>query len=171
MKGVSAASAAIWTLEAENNYGDYEQDTVTIQILPMQKTNFDTRVQMEIGKGTIRCSKHETYTKHCTILDVYYGGTYHQCDLYTSIHPSSMFECYMFNWGHMKQSYERIFVDIPNSTYYTNATMEDNNSMSALRCAFKDKVFSCQAEMPESTTELLIMDGVYDGHYSAYDTM
>lgn len=81
---VSAASAATWTLEAENILGDYEQDSLTIQILPTRKINFDTRVQLDIGKATVKCSKHESYTKHCKIVDIYSGSTYHQCELYTS---------------------------------------------------------------------------------------
>ncbi|XP_065363778.1 uncharacterized protein LOC135957050 isoform X1 [Calliphora vicina] len=168
---VSASSAAIWTLETESVHGDTEQDSITIKILPPQKTNFDTRVQLEIGKSTVKCSKHESYTRHCKIVDIYNGGTHHQCELYTSIHPNSMFECFMYNWGRMEESRERIFVDIKNSTLYTNATQEDQNSAEILGCEFQDKVFSCQAEMPNHKNELLIMDGVYNGRYSAYNTV
>lgn len=170
VKDVSSASAAIWTLEAENDYGDYEQDSITIQILPLQKSNFETRVQLEVGKSTIRCSKPDT-AKHCKIVDLYYGGTYHECELYTTIHPSSIYDCYVFNWGRMEQSHERIFVDTVNATApYTNATTTDNDDALILGCEFRDKVYSCQAEMPDHRTELLLMDGAYNGHYSAYDT-
>lgn len=168
---VSAASASIWSLEAESINGDYEKDSLTIQILPTQKTNFDTRMQVEIGKATVKCSKHESYTKHCKIVDIYYGNTFHECTLYTSIHPNSMFECYIYNWGRIEQSRERIFVDIKNSTLFTNGTHEVSNSSDILSCEFQDKVFSCQAEMPDHMEELLIMDGLYNGRYSAYDTI
>ncbi|XP_059223646.1 uncharacterized protein LOC106086382 isoform X2 [Stomoxys calcitrans] len=168
---VSSASAAIWTLEAENNYGDFEHDSITIHTLPLQKTNFETRVQKEIGKGSIKCSKPDS-AKHCKIVDVYYGITYRQCDLYATIHPSSIFDCYIYNWGRMEQSHERIFVDAVNSSLpYTNATLMDNENAAVLGCDFRDKVYSCQAEMPDRRTELLVMDGVYNGHYSAYDTV
>ncbi|XP_075155690.1 uncharacterized protein LOC142229038 isoform X2 [Haematobia irritans] len=171
VKGVTAASAAIWTLEAENLFGDYEQDTITIHSLPLQKTNFETRVQMEVGKGTIKCSSPDS-AKHCKIVDVYYGGTYRECTLYTTIHPSSSFDCYISNWGRMEPSHERIYVDAINSSIpYTNATLMDSSDAFVLGCEFRDKVYSCQAMMPDHRTELLIMDGVYNGHYSAYDTV
>lgn len=168
---VSASSAAIWTLEAESVHGDFEHDSITIKVLPPQKTNFDTRVQLEIGKSTVKCSKHETFTRHCKIVDIINGGTYHQCELYASIYRNSMFECFMYNWGRMEESRERIFVDIKNSTLITNATQIEENNAEILNCEFQDKVFSCQAEMPNHKSELLIMDGVYNGYYSAYNTM
>ncbi|XP_073835029.1 uncharacterized protein isoform X2 [Musca autumnalis] len=169
--GVTSASAAIWTLETENEYGDYEQDSVNIQVLPFQKTKFDTRVQMEIGKGTIKCSKPDS-AKHCKIVDLYYGETYHDCQLYTTIHPGSSFECYIYNWGRMEESYERIFVDtLNNSLPNTNATMYENSKAVIISCDFQSTVYSCQAEKPDHKTELLIMDGVYNGYYSAYQTV
>ncbi|XP_058979008.1 uncharacterized protein LOC131802642 isoform X1 [Musca domestica] len=169
--GVTAASAAIWTLEMENYFGDYEQGSATIQILPFQKTKFDTRVQMEFGKGTIKCSKPDS-AKHCKIVDLYYGETYRDCQLYTTIHPGSSFECYVYNWGRMEESYERIFVDTLNGTLpSTNATLNENNKAITISCDFQSTVYSCQAEKPDRKTELLIMDGVYNGYYSAAQTI
>lgn len=167
---LSAASAATWTLIVENIYGDIEQDAVTIEILPTQKINFETRVEKEMGKGTISCSKHASYTKHCKIFDNT-GQAYHECDLYTNIKANSSYECYTYNWGRMEASVEKIMVDIKESTQHAEATLEENDNHFVIRCQFKDKIHNCQAEMPNGKDEIFIMDGLYNGRYSAYDTM
>lgn len=168
---VSTESAGVWTLEAENVKGFVEKSSITIEILPYQKTNFDRRLSLEIGKSTVKCSKHSNQTKYCKIFDVYNGQMYHQCELFTSIRPNSMFECFMYNSGRMEVIRERIFIDIKNSTVYTKASLETKENSEVLRCDFLHKVYSCRAEMPDRKTELLITDGVYNGYYSAYNTM
>lgn len=77
----------------------------------------------------------------------------------------------MYNWGRIAQSRERIFVDMKNTTLYTNATQDESSKSEILHCEFEDKIYSCQAEMPNHKSELLIMDGLYNGRYSTYDTM
>ncbi|XP_037936959.1 uncharacterized protein LOC119670667 [Teleopsis dalmanni] len=172
VNNISSASAAVWTLEAENIYGDFEQDSVNVQILPAQKTRFDTHIQRELGKGSIACTKHDSYTKHCKIVDKQSNESWNQCEVYTTIRPNISFECLTYNWGRMQESYEHIFVETKERTVYTTASMEDNNNTSViLRCQFSDTLQSCQAEMPDHKNEIYIMDGMYNGRYSTYDTL
>lgn len=168
---LTAASAAIWTLEAENAHGEFEQDQIKIQILPDQKTKFDTHVQREIGRGTISCSKHESYTKHCKIYDNETGESWNKCDAEVTIRPNKTLDCYTFNWGRLEESQEHIFIDIKNATQYAAASVMDNDTSIVMRCKFVDTLYSCQAEMPDHKKELYIMDGLYNGRYSSYDTL
>ena len=167
---LSSASAAKWTLTVQNIYEDIEVDSVTIEILPTQKTRFETRVEMEVGKGTISCTQHSTYTKQCQILDNS-GEWHHECKLYTNIRANSSFECHAYNWGRMEASVEHIVVDIKNSTRPAVGTLEENDHNYVLRCQFTDSVNNCQAEMPNGKDELFLMNGLYTGHYSSYDTL
>ncbi|TMW47591.1 hypothetical protein DOY81_007336 [Sarcophaga bullata] len=170
VNGVSTESETHWTLEAESVNGVVEQGLITVEILPYQKTNFDKRMISEIGKSTVKCSINPIYTKYCKIFDVYTGQMHYQCELFTNIRPNSMFECFMYNSGRMEVIREHIFIDIKNSTLYTNSTLETKENFEILRCDFLEEVHSCQAEMPDRKTELLIMDGLYNGRYSAYHT-
>lgn len=157
-------------MQAEYELSDIEEDAITIDVLPSQKTKFDTKVEMEMGKGSVKCSK-SAYTRHCKIFDNYYEEEHHECELFTSIHPKSIFDCYMYDWGRIEESHERIIVEIKTVNLNTNATLTENKNNAVLSCGFQDKVFTCQATKPGNKKDLLIMDGLYNENYSAYNTM
>ncbi|XP_053949580.1 uncharacterized protein LOC128857826 isoform X1 [Anastrepha ludens] len=168
---VSPVSAAIWTLEAENAFGDYDQGGIKISILSMQKKQLNTSTAMAIGEGAISCTLPTTATKQCKIIEYNSKEVWNSCNIYTQIRPNQTFDCYTNNLGCITQSHEHITVELKNSTMYTTASVTESDNSVVMRCQFSSMVHGCQAELPGREKELYIMEGLYNGHYSAYDTL
>ncbi|XP_011181654.2 uncharacterized protein LOC105211747 isoform X2 [Zeugodacus cucurbitae] len=168
---VSSASASLWKLEAENAFGDYERGELKLSILAMYKKHFNTSVQLAIGEGAISCSLSDTATKQCKIIDHKKNEIWNSCNIYTNIRPNRTFDCYTKNWGSLTQSHEHIVVEAKNSSLYTTASVMDGEESVVMRCQFKSELRGCQAESPGGKDELYLMEGLYNGRYSAYDTL
>uniref|UniRef100_W8C1A1 Ig-like domain-containing protein n=1 Tax=Ceratitis capitata TaxID=7213 RepID=W8C1A1_CERCA len=171
VRNVSSASAGIWQLEAENPYGDYERGELKLTILGMHKKHVNTSVQLAIGDGTISCSLPDLAVKQCKIIDHKKNEVWNSCSIYTHVRPNRTFDCYTRNWGRMTQSHERIIVEVKNSSLYTTASVTETDESFVLRCQFGGELHGCQAEAPGRESELYIMEGLYNGRYSAYDTL
>ncbi|XP_017476836.1 PREDICTED: uncharacterized protein LOC108366869 [Rhagoletis zephyria] len=169
---LSSESAGMWTLEAENAFGDYEQGDLKVSILSMQKKYLNTSVQLAIGDGTISCTLPASATTQCKIID--YNNkdeVWNSCNIYTHIRPNRTFVCYTHNLGSMTQSIEHITVQAKNSSMYTTATVTEGDDEVVMRCQLNSVVQGCQVEMPGRRKELYIMEGLFNGRYSAYDTL
>uniref|UniRef100_A0A034WTH0 Ig-like domain-containing protein n=2 Tax=Bactrocera dorsalis TaxID=27457 RepID=A0A034WTH0_BACDO len=168
---VSYASADTWKLEVENAFGDYERGELKLSVLATHKKHFNTSVQLAIGEGAISCSLSDTATKECKIIDHKRNQVWNSCNIYTTIKPNRTFDCYTKNWGSMTQSHEHIVVEAKNSSLYTTASVTEGDDSVVMRCQFKSELRGCQAESPGGKTELDLMEGLYNGRYSAYDTL